>query len=114
MWCDVLEKSKGETAESSIQQERSDEGLTLETSANTLLRRSAYPHQLCVDTLYVLKLRRRRPKRVLTGTSIPLYNKNGFDNIWHGTRSTLGTDVRLNDVNNHYHEVVYRYEPIPV
>ena len=51
-----------------------DEGLTLETSANTLLRRSAYPHQPYVDTLYVLPLRRRRPKLFLTGTSIPLYS----------------------------------------
>ena len=34
------------------------------------LRRSAYPHQLYVDTLYVLPPRRRRPKLVLTGTSI--------------------------------------------
>ena len=31
----------------------SDKGLTLETSANTLFRVSAYPHQLYVDTLYV-------------------------------------------------------------
>ena len=37
------------------------------------LRRSAYPHQPYVDTLYVLPLRRRRPKLVLTGTSIPFY-----------------------------------------
>ena len=45
-----------------------DEGLTLKTSANT----SAYPHQPYVDTLYILPPRRRRPKLVLTGTSIPL------------------------------------------
>ena len=38
------------------------------------LRRSAYPHQPAyADTLYVLPPRRRRPKLVLTGTSIPLY-----------------------------------------
>ena len=48
-----------------------DEGLTLEMSVNT--RRSAYPHQPYVDTLYVLPPRRRRPKLVLTGTRIPLY-----------------------------------------
>ena len=36
------------------------------------LRRSAYPHQPYVDTLNVLPPRRRRPKLVLTGTSIPL------------------------------------------
>ena len=36
------------------------------------LRRSAYPHQPCVGTLYVLPPR-RRPKLVLTGTSIPLF-----------------------------------------
>ena len=30
------------------------------------------PHQPYVDTLYVLTVRRRRPKLVLTGTSIPL------------------------------------------
>ena len=40
----------------------SNEELTLETSANTLY----------VDTLYVLPLRRRRRKLVLTGTSIPV------------------------------------------
>ena len=38
------------------------------------LRRSAYPHQPHVDTLYVLPPRRRRPKLVLTGTSIPLFH----------------------------------------
>ena len=37
------------------------------------LWRSAYPHQPYVDTLYVLPLRRRRPKLVLTGTIIPFY-----------------------------------------
>ena len=37
------------------------------------LRRSANPCQPYVDTLYVLPPRRRRPKLVLTGTSIPLY-----------------------------------------
>ena len=36
-------------------------------------RRSAYPHQPHVDTFCVLPLRRRRLKRVLTGTSILLY-----------------------------------------
>ena len=35
------------------------------------LRRSAYPHQPYVDTLYVLPPGRRRPKLILTGTSIP-------------------------------------------
>ena len=44
------------------------------------LRRSAYPHQPYVDTLYVLpprrRRRRRRPKLVLTGTSTPLYVEN--------------------------------------
>ena len=35
------------------------------------LQRSAYPHQPFVDTLYVLSP--RRPKLVLTGTSIPLW-----------------------------------------
>ena len=35
------------------------------------LRHSAYPHQPYVDTLYVLPPCRRRPKLVLTGTSIP-------------------------------------------
>ena len=40
------------------------------------LRRSAYPHQPYVDTLYVLPPRRRRPKLALTaGSSIPLYNE---------------------------------------
>ena len=39
------------------------------------LRRSAYPHQPYVDTLYVLPPRRRRPKLVLTGTSIPVLLK---------------------------------------
>ena len=34
------------------------------------LRCSAYPHQPYVDTLYILQTRRRRPKLVLTGTSI--------------------------------------------
>ena len=38
-----------------------------------ILRRSAYPHQPYVDTFYVSPLHRRRPKLVLTGTSIPLY-----------------------------------------
>ena len=37
------------------------------------LRRSAYPYQPYVDTLHVLPPRRRRPKLVLTGTSIPLH-----------------------------------------
>ena len=37
------------------------------------LRRSAYSHEPYVDTLYVLTPRRRRPKLVLTGTSIPKY-----------------------------------------
>ena len=37
------------------------------------LQRSAYPHQPYVDTLYVLPPRRRRPKLVLTVTSILLY-----------------------------------------
>ena len=36
------------------------------------LWRLAYSHQPYVDTLYVLLPRRRRPKLVLTGTSIPL------------------------------------------
>ena len=38
------------------------------------LRRLAYPHQPHVDTLYVLPPRRRRPKLVFTGTSIPLHD----------------------------------------
>ena len=50
----------------------SDEGLTLEMSANTLYGIQAYPHQPYVDTLYVLPLRRCRPKLVLTGISIPM------------------------------------------
>ena len=33
---------------------------------------SAYPHQPYADTLFVLPPRRRRPKLVHTGTSIPL------------------------------------------
>ena len=37
------------------------------------LQCSAYPHQPYVDTLYVLPPRRRRPKLVLKGTSIPLF-----------------------------------------
>ena len=36
------------------------------------LWRSAFPHQGYIDTFYVLPTRRRRPKLVLTGTSIPL------------------------------------------
>ena len=36
------------------------------------------PHQRFVDTLYVLPPRRRRPKLVLTGTSIPLKSQK-FD-----------------------------------
>ena len=32
---------------------------------------SAYPHQPCIDTLYVLPPRRHKPKLVLTGTTIP-------------------------------------------
>ena len=43
----------------------------LATYSTHSLRRSAYPHQPYVDTLYV-RPRRRRPKLVLTGTSIPL------------------------------------------
>ena len=43
----------------------SDEGLTLETSANTLFTAFTYPHQPYVDTLSVLPPRRRRPKLVL-------------------------------------------------
>ena len=42
----------------------------------TLFTTPAYPHQPCVDTLYLLPLCRGRPKLVLTGTnysSIPLY-----------------------------------------
>ena len=50
----------------------SDEGLMLETSANTLFTAfSIYPHQPYVDILYVLLPRWYRPKLVLTGTSIP-------------------------------------------
>ena len=33
------------------------EGLTLETSANTLFTASAYTHQPYIDTLFVLQLR---------------------------------------------------------
>ena len=39
----------------------------------SVLRRSAFPDPPYVDTLYILPPRRRRPKLVHTGTSIPLY-----------------------------------------
>ena len=58
----------------------SDEGLMLETSAKHSLWHSAYPHQPYVDTLYVLLPHRCRPKLVLTGTSIPLY-QNQYDRM---------------------------------
>ena len=46
---------------------------TMFTVTTHSLRRSAYPHQPCVDTLYALPPCRHRPKLVLTSTSIPLY-----------------------------------------
>ena len=50
----------------------SDESERSKRQPTHSLRCSAYPHQPYVDTLYVLPPRRRRPKLVLTGTSIPL------------------------------------------
>ena len=78
---DVLNAVKSVLADfssiSSSSEQRSKEAL-LWRRANARnvthsLRRSAYSHQPYVDRLYVLPPRRRRPKLVLTGTSIPLY-----------------------------------------
>ena len=53
----------------------SDEGLTLETSANTLF--TAFSISTSTLRWYVVPPRRRRPKLVLTGPSIPLnHSKN--------------------------------------
>ena len=49
----------------------SDEVLTLEMSANTLFTAFSISTSTYIDTLYVLPP--RRPKLVLTGTSIPLF-----------------------------------------
>ena len=49
-----------------------DEGLTLETSANLIVYGVQHIQIILTSIRSVVPLRRRRPKLVLTGTSIPL------------------------------------------
>ena len=45
-----------------------------------------YPHQPHVDTFFVLPLRRRRLKLVLTGTSIPTFQESNVNNLFFWKR----------------------------
>ena len=68
---DILNAVRNVLADVSSVSHCSDEGVTLETLTH-ILRRSVYPHQPFVDTVYVPPFHRHRPTLVLTETSIPL------------------------------------------